>query len=326
MELEHDDECNHVFKESAPQCANGARRAAQRIEVCLLCGIERIISTYVDTDAEWRNFKERGDISKSRCVYRHKYDRDDEDLAAAADDISQQAISTMLKVLNIPEDFAPKIEDLYERVVKGDIIRYPFNRSLLFVCTYMTYKTNNRFLEYGKLQKTFDVNKKQVSAALKFFNLKLKLNKITFDTKPCVTIEQYLTQICDDLDLRAHIPNVLEDVTALYNSISKLSEVVNHSIQKTAAIAIIKYYIKVNHDRKRPLLAQMSKRYSVSENSIQKIEKDIGHVLGVPSTCVRPPPSDGAPRKKKRSGSHKARPRTDAMSTRATCTDERVQL
>jgi hypothetical protein len=250
------DECDHVFEE-----------IEDTIFMCEKCGIEKV-GIDLNYDNEWNQSKLN---SESRCNYK-----------------SYSEFTTNMNLINILKNYETSenrdiiindIYDLYQKVVKGDIVRDPYNKSILIICANTIYKSKyNRILELIKLQKHFNLKRKQVLNGLKFFNTKVKINNINLDlignggvdTKnEEITVIKYLRSIGSELSLKL---DIIDESIVIYNDLICNYKEINHIAQKSIAVSILKYLIK-KYNIKNIDVINLSKRYNIPDTSILKVEK-----------------------------------------------------
>lgn len=244
------DECVHDFEEVD----------FDGLCVCKNCKIEKVISR-VDCGNEWRQNKTS---SNSRCQYKSYTD------VCTGEDL--------IKIIKTYDDsdssVVDDIYDLYQKVIKGDIIRYPFNKSVLFMCANTIYKNKKRkYLELNKMQKHFGLTRKQILNGIKYFNMKISLNNINIEVQNSISVEEYISAICSDLNM-----NISVELIDIYNKVLTNHKEINHLTPKSIAVAILRFYAKkMNiHTINTNILTM---KYSVSDTSMSKVDKILSKAL-----------------------------------------------
>lgn len=269
-------ECVHVFEKTQRIVAGN------KIERCKMCMIERVVQTLnIDTQVEC--FSKAS--ATARCAYRSY-------TTQTADTIAQT-----LPVLEKDPVIQGEIEDLYNRVIQGDTLRFPFNRSVLIVCALSIYKSHKRFMEYTRLQTQFDISRKQMSGGVKYFNLKVRLNNIQLKMDAqYISVGDYIHNICIDL-------NINEQLTAqciqVYDKIKDKCDDFNYVMPKVVAVAMVKYFMRNrNHTEYTSIFEEVvrpSKRlskknlktpvfkiaqtYGISSANMHRIERAIASIV-----------------------------------------------
>lgn len=243
-------ECNHEVSEIDNE----------GISVCVHCHIEKVLSaTVVDFNStDWHQNKDGANQS------RYKYKSYN---ASSTDD----DLMKLMKAYDSDQRLVDVVFTLYRSVVKGDTIRHPFNKSVLFMCAHTIYKTQeSKYLEMTKLQRHFGLTRKQILNGIKYFNMKVSLNHIKIDVHTSISVEDYIRSICADLDLP-----FFQDLIDIYNDVITRNNSINHASPKSIAVSILRNYARKNNMEKITT-AMLSSRYVVSDTSMSKIDKIIG--------------------------------------------------
>lgn len=266
MEVEVESTCIHQFQ--------ALDDVTQR---CHLCGIEKVVTSYIETGAEWRDYRESAEsTNRARCGYKAYND-------------SLHMNTVFLQSIGIDAAIMGEIGELYKKVVKGDIIRFPFNKAILFICTHTVYKSKSRYLEYTELQRQFGLTRKQISNGMKYFRIKVTKNRVKLDTSLCVSTEQYLCEMCKDLDLPTLVDTDIKDsLISMYQQVINRSEVINHSSSKALATAIIKSHVRCmcDADTYSDICHTLNARYATSDTTMLKLEKEIKVILNTGCTTT----------------------------------------
>lgn len=249
--------------------------------ICKKCNIEKVVSGGLDYGNEWRSCKA---TDNSRCQYK-----------SYTDTFTGEDITKIMKSYDESDpDMLDEIYNLYHQVVKGDIIRYPFNKSVLFMCANTIYKSKyKRYLELNKLQKHFGLTRKQILNGIKYFNMKVFVNKVNVTIHNSISVEDYITSICEDL----HI-NFNQCMIDMYHTISDRHKDVCHMSPKFVATAIVTFYSRRNNIPNATKEIMLEK-YGVSDTSISKIDKILNKEFIIPKV-EQPKPTGQVHKKKKK--------------------------
>lgn len=233
-------------------------------EVCMDCGIE--ILQHLSLEPEWRYYGEndsRHFTDPNRCQIRK---------------IEDKGIFKDIESLNI--QIKPEIIDeankLYNMITSGTIRRGNFRKSVIAACIYYAHKYIDQPISTEILEDAFNLEKKEMSTGVKFYNLKgndipyIKTQKI-INVSPVIYIPNIMKKFNSN---QYHI----EKVTELFKMIQNKSSLINRSNPKSVISGLVFYYCRLIG--KNITCSKFSSIVQLSDITVSRISKNISEILG----------------------------------------------
>lgn len=187
--------------------------------------------------------------------------------------IESRDISKDVENLGFSEKIISTANEIYTQVTKGKIYRGNSRKSIVFACIFHAYKLSGRPQSHEKLIKIFGLTKKISLRGLKHINLHAPKDSPVRTTY--ITPENLVEEIMEKFDASEQQK---EEVFSLYKKIKNKSSMLNRSRPLSTAAGLVFYWICLT--QKPITLKCFTESVPLSELTVNKISKEISHVLG----------------------------------------------
>lgn len=227
--------------------------------VCVECGIE--ISKEETHNKEWRYYGQTDTkhVSDPTRVHARKND--------------ERNIYKDVENMGFNDKVVSMANKLYLQVTKGKILRGLSRRSIIFSCTYHSFKILGKPQSHERLIRIFNLSRKAGLKGLKYVSL--------YAPKDCNIRTNYITPenlVNEIMDKFSATPEQKEEVIALYHQIKNKSTKLNRSRPLSVSSGLIFFWICKK--KKGISLKDFASKISLSELTINKIAKEVEKVLG----------------------------------------------
>jgi transcription initiation factor TFIIIB Brf1 subunit/transcription initiation factor TFIIB len=227
------------------------------VEICSDCGIE--MYKELSLEPEWRfygNNDSKHSSDPSRCYIRK---------------VDEKNIFKDIQKYDFPVNIGREINTSYLEVTKGQIRRGNFRKSIIFACSFNSYKNQGNPQNPEELREKFGLTKKEASRGLTFYNL----NKKDKRKKPIyISPVSFIPRVMQKFNAnKFHISKVTE----LYMRIHNRSKLLNRSNPQSVISGLVYYYFKLIGGN--ITCPKFSKIVKLSDITISRISKNISEIL-----------------------------------------------
>jgi transcription initiation factor TFIIIB Brf1 subunit/transcription initiation factor TFIIB len=234
--------------------------------LCFECGKELEKTLY--QDKEWRYYG----VSDSR--------RTSDPNRVHIRKIDDRSIYKDVENMGFSDKIIHLANQIYLQVTKGQILRGNSRKSVVFACTFHSFKIKENAQTHDKLIKIFNLNKKTALKGLKYVSLNAPKDSLIHTTY--ITPENIIEDIMDKFNAKEEQK---KEVIDIYNKIKNKSSKINRSRPQSIAAGVVYFFICYKNIDVS--IKHFAKKVELSELTILKIAKVVSEVLEiVPETWL----------------------------------------
>lgn len=181
--------------------------------------------------------------------------------------------------MGFSEIIVSKANSIFADTTQGQIYRGNSRKAIIFACIFHAFKIAGKPQSCDSLIEIFKLERKVGLRGLKIVGLQAPKNSLIRNSHitPCDLIREIMKKF-------EASPEQVAQVEELYKRTENRSSILNRCRPQSVAAGLTYYYIR--REQKEIPIKDFVSRVKLSELTVQKIAKEIAHVLGTPEIMV----------------------------------------